>query len=851
MKIRALLLLALALPALPARAQAQLPLMDLHDEARDGSPADVGGPAVVPAAVASDSRVWGAQGRRRVAWRVSDRLRFLDEEDQDFNTALQAVEADMDDPVLSNRRLFTLTARRTQQQEGGGTQEFPATIKVDQINDPTSPFPLQTLKFDPSEQPLVLRTIPDANLLLVVMLRELRVYDYGPSLLLPTDPSDPALLGAPIGVAALPTGTFTCSTGATHSYNTLRDVHVATIQVGAGEERMALVTATMQDAVCQPFGKPTPQGLLAVSLANPAQPAFYDTNLTTQTWHPCRPVGGHCEAYAIGGFAHVRAGGLDLVYVCGGWKVDLMELDVTGVSDPLAGMKQLGSHPLLPGDPTPGDPLFDVVVDPEAPAAGHDFLYLIGRQNVYAVDRGNLGGTNFVQSTPANLGHNGPAGDAHLMLDDTLLGAARRETWTLGSQNAPFVHNVTDFSQTGGGAVAPPLAPEGYYSAGPADGGVANFNWESVYLPTFGGVVRWDISGPAPLPNPNPGSYRPAKVGAQSYITEHLELVDLGPLGSPSWHLISSCAQGNFFSWPIDPTSHDPLAGAIHDPGGSYYPWAGGYGNDIAVGTDAGTSDKWVYVDHSHGGSDRIGFGRYNWTTGSWSTPPLVWEDAVPKEIVPNVRDLSVDGKWMLAAAEGGFLVVDLDTWQVSDQVYTSAMAGLSFTRVTGIERSDDRIFVSLGGPDRYGFAMYDFDPMNGRVLDPITGLPGDTPHQVLLDQAAPGQDDFPGVFLKEGERISLVQTQAVPKRLRLYSGTGNGHLVEIEWDELTDTMTAKSRWHNGGYFEEIADCNVYKIGIPGGFSSSSFGPGPAFTLRILVAKTRETFEIVSPPDMP
>lgn len=61
--------------------------------------------------------------------------------------------------------------------------------------------------------------------------------------------------------------------------------------------------------------------------------------------------------------------------------------------------------------------------------------------------------------------------------------------------------------------------------------------------------------------------------------------------------------------------------------------------------------------------------------------------------------------------------------------------------------------------------------------------------------------------------------------------------------------MTPLSYWHNDGYFDSIASCDVYKTAVPtGGFA---FGPVPDFTLRIVVGKTMETFEIVIPPDMP
>ena len=104
---------------------------------------------------------------------------------------------------------------------------------------------------------------------------------------------------------------------------------------------------------------------------------------------------------------------------------------------------------------------------------------------------------------------------------------------------------------------------------------------------------------------------------------------------------------------------------------------------------------------------------------------------------------------------------------------------------------------------------------------------------------------------MNEGERTSLVVVEDDPLELRLYSGSGDGNLVEIGWDESSDTMTPLSYWENGGYFGHVADCNAYVVPFaqPGGFGP---GGGPQWTtIRILASKTNETFEIVSPPDWP
>ena len=66
--------------------------------------------------------------------------------------------------------------------------------------------------------------------------------------------------------------------------------------------------------------------------------------------------------------------------------------------------------------------------------------------------------------------------------------------------------------------------------------------------------------------------------------------------------------------------------------------------------------------------------------------------------------------------------------------------------------------------------------------------------------------------------------------------------------------MTPKSYWHNGGYFASIAEAKPYLVAKPlggsGGLGSILGGPEVDYEMKLLVTKTMETFEIVSPPDL-
>jgi hypothetical protein len=246
-----------------------------------------------------------------------------------------------------------------------------------------------------------------------------------------------------------------------------------------------------------------------------------------------------------------------------------------------------------------------------------------------------------------------------------------------------------------------------------------------------------------------------------------------------------------------------------------------------------------------------IGIASLRWTPpASFWTEPITWKDPTGA-ITPNVRQLATGDRWLVAGANGGFVVFDLLAKTVTDHVVVNdgSVDGVAFSKVMGIAIHGDRIFASFG--DGFAFAMYDFDPSTGLVIDPETMIPGVQPLQVLFDKSTGEPDDFPGAYLAGGEQVTLIQTQASPERLRLYSGSGNGNVVEIEWSEATDLMTPMSTWHNGGYFGAIARATPYKTSIPTGGMAAFGPPSLSYTIRIVVAKTMETFEIVSPPDMP
>jgi hypothetical protein len=563
----------------------------------------------------------------------------------------------------------------------------------------------------------------------------------------------------------------------------------------------------------------------------------------------------------------------DFVYLTGGPEIGIRRIDLTDVANPALGIPPDDMFELwsIPGD---AEGLFTIRTDPE----DSDILYVYGRRNAFVVDRQTLdGGPVSYQKNPSDLNF-ANAGDAHLVLVDPGAGAVKRESWTLARLSADHVLRVVDFSQDGIGGLDAPDTDDGRFSVGPCDGSALHFASSSVYALTFAGVARWAINGSEVLPAPD--SYKPAL----GHTTEALALAELSNTGTPSdLELLGATAVGGFVSWKID---QDPMSPDYLDPQDALYwappppmpgmegfwPAAPGYGNDIDVWDNAG--EPWVVLDFSSSVDGEIGIGSMRWSDGFWPPQAIKWKDDgsdTPPGWAPikgNVRDIDVHRNCVAAGANNGFITSRIPMQAVTDHVYTNDIGGLGFNRVMGVaiysdpaDGYPDRLFVSLGDTvqapsgspnNRFAFAMYGFDPVNGIVVD-ASGNPTESPIQVLFDGQPGKPDDFLGAYVGEGQKVSLVKMGSNPLKLRLFSGSNNGVTLDIEYDGSTDLMTPKSVWQNGGYFGPVEVATPYKIPtLSGGFGPSSFaGPGVNYVFRLLVNKNQETFEIVCPPDLP
>jgi hypothetical protein len=219
-----------------------------------------------------------------------------------------------------------------------------------------------------------------------------------------------------------------------------------------------------------------------------------------------------------------------------------------------------------------------------------------------------------------------------------------------------------------------------------------------------------------------------------------------------------------------------------------------------------------------------------------------VWDLCLSESIV-QTEPIVQKRQWVLGGMVGGFFVTEVTdaqgNWNVVDHRLTDGggpIGGFDFHDVRGIGHFTgihDRIWVSLRDDtdrnNRFGFAVYAFDPQTGTI--------GAAPLSVLLDGPVLGaQDDFPGLYLKGGSRL---RTWTLGNETQIFVGTFSGHVLQISYFQHDDSIsTGGGRyWHSGAFYTELSDCQVVNVA----------GAGLPPVLRVCASQFLETFAIVQP----
>lgn len=370
-----------------------------------------------------------------------------------------------------------------------------------------------------------------------------------------------------------------------------------------------------------------------------------------------------------------------------------------------------------------------------------------------------------------------------------------RLLWTATPHAVEWVLNAVDVATP-----QPTVAAQTWWIAS-SDGAVAVPEWDSVYLPTFGGMARCDVANEI-APQIVPGSYRPA-----GQLTEHVELLYPDPADPDRALLLTATGAGGVQAWPISRAQPDPGSPTLHrDRPASWAQTDLVYQNDVEPFRRAGRS--FALCDLSNLSTQAIALQAYDVESGQSITAL-----SSSSTIRPNSQDVCVAGSFAIVAARHGLLVFRIDTLP----------GGLSYVGEKVVELNGDgdpetcsSVAASASANVIYvatdtiaGFASYALDQQTGAITGPLSVLTG---------------PQFTGC-------VGRIRYHAATRRV--YVPSRHSRLVEV----LVSTPVALqvlSTWDGSGSTGELQDAHIY-----------DFGHGP----RVLAVKNVEGFAILDPDD--
>ena len=819
-------LLALAAP--PARAQ-----LSTDFELKDGEVLDIAGQGNGSVSPAS-KRVWLAQGRVRVALRVSDGQRMTAEDRIFTDTGIEArpLSIEVDD---GRQLLYTLTEGKYLYRES--------------IADPTNP--VQTGWFD-------LRTVMPAN----STVRDLKLWRQAP------DDAVFVLCSDRLFVLRDVAGTLTLISQALETFPltdsnlppgvpSINDLEVSLFDRMTvhkdGNRMVAYIVAYMGGYELPVEARPFPRLMLlcdldlATGYLHPnfrrwagSYSHFLFANFTpcppAPGGGPCLPPGEEKYDYSANDIAVTGDGASRIAYVACGKRAQLQRVDVTDAY--ATGTLQV---------------LSPVTVDPLPPADAHHL-------NRVRVDRSNpkrvyvtlakgalhvLDVTNPTSPANASTGTEefGPSlGDLHVMAMP-----ARPQTVWAATGSVDHTLKITDV------VASPPVVFDERYWPYRSDGAVA-IPPNAIYLPTFTGVARYKPSGSGWVPDPL--GFQPAEVplgSGQISITEHIALgVDVAAPGDH--RLFTATAVGGFNEFrldgvlnPLPPSKIDPPSHASIDPGWLPPGQHQYFGNDVAVAQVQGQT--FVLTDLMNRSTNQAALIAYVWKPVPQLWSPIasaVWNGTPghPGGLNTDVIDVARgvgNRAFAFVNHTTGFASLDLSNLVAATpsigvvsviQTFDPANAG---KRCRSLAHSRDRLFVGyqnatlasggIGGR----IEVHAWDGTTGVVTAP--GLVTSLDNNQLCALSGGADCSFSGAF-----RLRYLTTNLATGCGLLHACDDGGIVHEFKYDHgtpspLDDVLGYAGYWRSF-YSNSMQDAHAY-----------DFGSGP----RILAVKDAETFALVKP----
>lgn len=330
-----------------------------------------------------------------------------------------------------------------------------------------------------------------------------------------------------------------------------------------------------------------------------------------------------------------------------------------------------------------------------------------------------------------------------------------------------------------------------------SDGAVAIPEWDSVYLPTWGGIARYDISDPT---RPVPRGYQPAGVGA----TEHIEWIWRDEDSREEAYLVTPQGNGPILLWPVSRQNPDPGPPRRFD-----YPLPGldpmrSYQNDAAFYRKDGE----LYLLSDMGCRVRQEVTLRAIQVSSGRRAHVSERHA---ELLAYAQSITVAGDLAFVTCVGGFFVVRLDLLPERLEVVGEHVLrqGPGRFRASGLAVSSDRRHVFVGRDSPGLVLSLAYDPERHRASAPLSVI-----------------DGIQGI----AGRMRLFEPSG-----RLYAAGREGLVYEVDVRDPRRLRLA-STWQAPGYDGQMQD--VQPIQTRDG-------------LRILVAKNNEGFALLVPSEGP
>jgi hypothetical protein len=302
--------------------------------------------------------------------------------------------------------------------------------------------------------------------------------------------------------------------------------------------------------------------------------------------------------------------------------------------------------------------------------------------------------------------------------------------------------------------------------------------WRSLYLPTFGGLVRYDISDPT-SPIPVDASYRPA-----NGIIEHIESYIPDPDNPGQRRLLTATGAGGIQVWPISSAqpNHDaPTTLSWRPPQWGNDPV---YQNHVGIYRRDGVD--YYLMDLSNQATNENALIVHDTSTGQWRA--AIEQSPQLRGLTKTVR---VHGDHAFVTSVGGFFVVDLSqlpaALPITDLVINDWNDDGTPDETASLVVADDGRHIYVA--HRPGVVQsYAFDAATGTVggrLDMLTGA-------AISGATSPG-----------GSYAAALR--------RAYFPGDDGRIMEIDVSDPAD-LQLRSSWSNGSYFGEMQDSRVFML---------------------------------------